>query len=304
MVGRVFFFEWEVILMQWIQQHIGMIGVQLASLCSEFGEEIVMIAILGFLYWGYDKAYGKYVGINMLMALICTVQLKSIFLRRRPYLNHEGINCLKPVSKEADVTNLSAQGYSFPSGHSTNAAAAYGSLAAYKKKKSLWIAAIVMILLVGCSRVVVGMHYPTDVLGGWLTGGLAVAVGTVLQKKIKDQRLIYLLLILAGLPGMFFCRTEEYFTCYGIMIGAFAGFLFEEKYVNFKETEKWQTRILRILGGMVIFLGLGVVLKLPFSKEFLESGTFAAYLVRLCRYAVITFVDIGVYPMIFKKHEA
>ena len=47
---------------------------------------------------------------------------------------------------------------------------------------------------------------------------------------------------------------------------------------------------------------------MPFSPEFLESASFAAYLVRALRYAVILFVDIALYPLLFdrigKKKEA
>lgn len=301
MDGNVFFFEWEVTLLQWIQQHTSSVFLtQAASICTEFGEEIVLIGILGFLYWGYKKEYGRYIGINILTALIWATQLKSIFLRCRPYLCHEGIECRKPFSTEADITNLSAQGYSFPSGHSTNAVAAYGSLAAYKNNSILWVLAVIMTFLIGSSRMVLGMHYPTDVLCGWAVGGISVAVGSIIQKKIKNEKWLYLILILTGLPGMFYCKSEEFFMCYGVMIGAFAGFMFEGRFVKFAETQRWLARIGRVLGGIVIFLILSKVTKFPFSNEFLTSGTYVAYIVRLCRYTVIAFVDIGVYPMIFR----
>ena len=58
--------------------------------------------------------------------------------------------------------------------------------------------------------------------------------------------------------------------------------------------------MLRVLGGVAVFFGLNTLLKLPFSKEFLESGTLAAYLVRTLRYAVVIFVDMGVYPLVFR----
>ena len=45
---------------------------------------------------------------------------------------------------------------------------------------------------------------------------------------------------------------------------------------------------------------MNTVLKLPFSSEFLEAGTFASHLVRTIRYGMIIFVVIGVYPIVFK----
>ena len=47
-------------------------------------------------------------------------------------------------------------------------------------------------------------------------------------------------------------------------------------------------------------LGLNAVLKMPFSKELLEAGDLSAHLIRAVRYAVVVFVLIGVYPMLFK----
>jgi hypothetical protein len=93
-----------------------------------------------------------------------------------------------------------------------------------------------------------------------------------------------------------------------MMIGFFAGNLFEERYVKFQSTRVWWKIILRLAGGVAVYFGLNIVLKLPFSSAFLDSGTLAAYLVRTLRYAIILFVDIAIYPMLFdrigKKKEA
>ena len=68
-------------------------------------------------------------------------------------------------------------GYSFPSGHAMSAVIVYGLLAYLLAREVqsrwrilVWVAAIMMILLVGFSRVYLGVHYPTDVIGGYLAG--------------------------------------------------------------------------------------------------------------------------------------
>lgn len=72
-------------------------------------------------------------------------------------------------------------GFSFPSGHSASAVALYVMLAliagtALRKRARVpvWVAAIVLALMIGLSRVYLGAHYPIDVLAGWLTGGIVV----------------------------------------------------------------------------------------------------------------------------------
>jgi undecaprenyl-diphosphatase len=69
-------------------------------------------------------------------------------------------------------------GYAFPSGHATNASAVYGMLAAllatvttrWNRKVTLWAVAAGLVLLVGLSRIYLGGHWLTDVLGGFTLG--------------------------------------------------------------------------------------------------------------------------------------
>jgi membrane protein DedA with SNARE-associated domain/membrane-associated phospholipid phosphatase len=79
---------------------------------------------------------------------------------------------------------VEALGYAFPSGHSTAAAAGWlaaalvaGSLTrSFPARVSLLAAALVVVALVGVSRVYLGVHAATDVLAGWALGGLWVAL--------------------------------------------------------------------------------------------------------------------------------
>ena len=63
---------------------------------------------------------------------------------------------------------------------------------------------------------------------------------------------------------------------------------------------KNRSRTLVTLIGIVLYLGLNTVLKMPFSKEFLNSGTAASHAVRVARYAFILFVEVALYPACFK----
>ena len=303
LVGNTFFFDWEVSLIVWLQAHMGAFGTTLASFVSAFGEELACVAVIGFLYWCYDKRFGRFVGLNVLVGLVLNPMIKNIFLRRRPYFDNPQIQCLKPVDKSADIYNIAAQEYSFPSGHSTNAVAVYGSLAAYRKNKALSILAVALPLLIGVSRFCLGVHYPTDVLFGWGLGLVILFVVPRLQSRCKNPRLFYGALLLITLPGFFYCKSADYFSGYGMMLGFVLGVEFEQRYVNFENTcSPWRSA-LRVVGGVAVFFGLNTVLKLPFSSDFLNSGTMAAFLVRTVRYALVIFVDMGVYPLLFRVTE-
>lgn len=78
-------------------------------------------------------------------------------------------------------------GLAFPSGHATQATAVFGMLAVvfasvastWRTKVIVWAAAVLMALVVGVSRLYLGAHWLTDVLGGWALGAtwLAVVLG-------------------------------------------------------------------------------------------------------------------------------
>ena len=299
-MGNTFFFQWEVELIQFLQLYMNDLEVKLMSIISMFGEELILILVLGFVYWGYDKKIGIKIGINLMTALLTVPLIKNIVLRRRPYMDNPGIECLKLIDKDADPMDITAQEFSFPSGHSANSAVATGSLAHFFKKRIFRILAVIIPLLVGISRFALGVHYPTDVMCGWLVGYCAAFLVPVLEKKFKNPRTLYFIIFGIGCLGLFYCRTNDYFMGLGMMLGLLLGNLFEEKYVNFEKPKNLLFAGLRVVGGIAIFFGLNTVLKMPFSEELLSSASAAQFGIRFARYALIVFIEIGVYPMLFK----
>ena len=303
LTGNTFFFPWEVSLMEWLQNTLGGSAAGVVSFLSAFGEEIVMILVMGVLYWWYDKKTGKNVGLNILTAMVWNTQIKNLFIRRRPYMDHEGVKILRIVEPAADPMDIAAQGYSFPSGHSTNGASAFAGLGVELRKKWMTVLAVLLPLLIGFSRIFVGAHYPTDVLGGWALGLLAVLAVTLLRRKVKNEYAVYGILLATALPGLFFCRSEDYFTALGLMIGFIAGCLFEERKTRFENTRSFLFGALRIAGGFAVYFGLNLALKKLFSAAFPGAGETAGLYLRALRYAVIAFIEFGVYPMLFRPFE-
>ncbi len=297
--GSMFYFDWEPAFMVWLQTALGPFAEKVCPVLSMLGEEYVMIAVFAVFYLWLNKEAGRFIGTNFVSCLVWNPFIKNIFLRFRPYMVHDGIQCLKPVDPDAPLNDFTAQGYSFPSGHSCNAASMYGGVAAFFRKWWLYLLAAVLILLVGFSRVAVGVHYPTDVLAGWALGFLIILIVSGLQKLIKKKWLLFLILTLATLPGWFFCASNDFYTGFGIQTGFFLGMLFDDRWVRFKDTRNVIYGILRVLGGMGIYLGLGALLKLPFPKEIREANDFVSHLIRAGRYAVTTFTVSGLYPMLF-----
>jgi undecaprenyl-diphosphatase len=80
-----------------------------------------------------------------------------------------------------------APGFSFPSGHTLNGTVTYGLIAllVWRSDLPLWVRRVVavalgvLVFLIGLSRIALGVHYPSDVVGGWLGGLTVVAVVAV-----------------------------------------------------------------------------------------------------------------------------
>ena len=104
-----------------------------------------------------------FIAVTIAMGAVIDTRLKLLFGRPRPAV----------VPHLVEVTSAS-----FPSGHAMNSAVACLTLAALlitgtpDRRTRVYIAgaAVVLTLLIGVSRVYLGVHYPTDVIGGWMAG--------------------------------------------------------------------------------------------------------------------------------------
>lgn len=129
---------------------------------------IVLIGLGGMAYAGLNQvprlgvAFGSALFVYALGGL-----LKEFIHRTRPDTVY--------------VTAMKFKSYSFPSAHALGSLLVFGMLA-YLARQHLpapWDMVVpvmlgVLIFLIGVSRVYLGAHYPTDVLGGWILGGLAL----------------------------------------------------------------------------------------------------------------------------------
>lgn len=144
------------------------------------------------------------------------------------------------------------------------------------------------------------MHYPTDVIVGWLMGILVVFLVPFLKKKIKNRWVFYALLVLVTVPGWFYCRSADYFSGFGLLVGFILATEFEDRFVKFENTRNVLRWILRIALGIGLYFGFNSLFKVMFNGDFINSGTLLALAVRSIRYCVTTFVIIGVYPLMFR----
>jgi undecaprenyl-diphosphatase len=152
----------------------------LTSLGSPVVLTLVTIAAVGYLLLEGKRQTAMFVTLAVAGGAVMETLLKLGFARPRPEL----------VSHLVDVNS-----FSFPSGHATMATITYLTLGVLlarvqerrRMKLYLLAVAIFVALLVGISRVYLGVHWPTDVLAGWCVGAAwALAcwlVATWLQRR-------------------------------------------------------------------------------------------------------------------------
>ena len=300
-MGRTFYFDWELSLMEWLQSFESKVLNILAQFFSMFGEELLLIAVLGFIYWCFDKEKGKRVAMAFLAAFAWSSLVKGAALRRRPYADHDSIRCLRPPHPEGDLADPKVQGFSCPSMHASMSVSIFGSIGTMAKSKPVRAVCALLPVFVGVSRLYVGVHYPTDVLLGWLLGLAAMLIVSLLFSRIRNRKIVYGAFVLSVLPGLFYCRDVEYFSALGLVVGFSAAFLFEDRFVNFENTRSPVKSIIRLVGGAAVFFAVSSLIKLPFPKDMRESASAAAFALRSVRYAVSVFCAMALYPMLFKK---
>ncbi len=113
----------------------------------------------------------------VLLADMIGQDLKMLFDRRRPYFTLEGVQL---PSGGGD-----SKSPSFPSNHAVNTMAG-AVVVAWHFRKKLWLAipSFVFPAMVGLSRVYMGVHYPSDVLGGFLLGALVASAVIAVRERV------------------------------------------------------------------------------------------------------------------------
>jgi len=157
------------------------IGRDLTALGGVAVLTLLTVAVVGYLLLVRKPRAAAFVAVAVSGAALLSLALKGMFERPRPDL----------VPHLSYVTSSS-----FPSGHSMLSASVYLTLGALlaRQEESLLLKAYFLLVgisitfLVGLSRVYVGVHWPTDVLGGWAAGSAWAAGCWLLARRLQRQK--------------------------------------------------------------------------------------------------------------------
>lgn len=152
---------------QWLQSFASPTADAFWGTVTDLMSEDVFLLVIPLFFWCVDAWKGWLFGNLMLLSIIGNEALKAV------------INMPRPTTDEVRVIrDDTVSGSSFPSGHAQFSVTFWGYLAWLAKQPLMWGLALVMALLIGVSRMYLGLHWPVDVLAGYIAGivGLSLAI--------------------------------------------------------------------------------------------------------------------------------
>jgi membrane-associated phospholipid phosphatase len=267
-----------------------------------------IVFVTAILYWCVDKKSGRRILFALTGNVFLNFSIKEVVKAPRP----TGTN---PIWTET------ATGYSFPSGHTQNATTFWISL--MDSIKSLYILGIIMILGVGISRMYLGVHFPIDVIFGWIFGLIFTLALLKIFDRIDNNKSYGLFIILLIIFGVitFLQNNIDCVKMFGLFSGFILGYIIEDKFIEFKtssdikgrinfgrksraftQKHKLKINISRFLIGIIslglVYFGLDYISNLMIENINVEKFIFV---LEYIRYVIIVFYAVAVVPALFKK---
>jgi membrane-associated phospholipid phosphatase len=265
------------------------------TIVTQMGGEIFLISILLIGFWTYRKREAMTITFILMASILTNYWLKYVIGSPRP-----------PITFW--YGDVEAVNYGTPSGHAQNAGTLYSWIAAKVKTWWMILGSAILIIIIGISRVYLGVHFLGDVLLGWVIGILFGLVAFYFEDQITDfasgikSNYWYLLLFIIGFGLVLMSSILPYppgdnFGAYGgLTMGVAVAFPLEKRYVGFstesQNLQRWRL-ILRVGIGLVLVIAIMVGLSpiLPTDEIWLRA---------ICYFSVV-LTGVLVWPFIFTR---
>ncbi len=269
--------DWGIQVILWFQQFSPALDLPFKAL-TFLGDETFYLIFMPLFYWCIDRHSGARLFILLLFSYYINAIAKVMADQPRPFHYDQRVRAV-----------VHAGGGGMPSGHTQNAVVIWGFLAARSGKTIAWLTAGFLMIGIPLSRVYLGVHFPTDLFGGYLLGGLILVLFLWLspraelwlaKKSFAWQLGISffgpLILILLNPTG-----NKDILSMTSVLSGICVGFVLERRFVGFSCESIWWKRVIRYLLGVAVLFSLWGGLKVAFS------GLEPAALFRFIRYALV-----------------
>ena len=272
---------------------------------TELGGETAFLVLALIFFWCVDKRRGYYIMAVGFVGTIANQFLKLWFRIPRPWVRDESFTAVEAAKGDAG-------GYSFPSGHTQTSVGTFGSIAASAKNRIVQVICITLAVLVGFSRMYLGVHTPADVLvGAVMALVLVLIVKPVVYRGGHKGMKILIAVMLAMAVGMlvyvewnpagfaaddvnYLSGLKNAYTMLGCLIGVAVVYFVDYRFLKFETDAIWWAQIIKAV------LGLGVVLAVKEGLRAPLEALIPVYPARAVRYFLIVIAAGIVWPATFK----
>ncbi len=253
------------------------------------------VGLFPVLYWVADRQLIRMVGSLFLLNIWLNAALKIWFWYPRP----------EPRGVRVIWVGLGGTDLGFPSSHAQGMAALWALLAWEVPVPWLLAGVAVVVILVGVSRLYLGVHWPQDVVGGWMIGLLVGWGGGLvfqwvspilgaadLWLRVAAGALVPVLMLLAAhrLSASFDFEPSALVAVAGALGGFWPGTALEEAYLHFNPVGPASWQLQKLAAGLLIMLATRAVL-----KAMLPRGVVWLY----ARYVGLALAATIVSPLLF-----
>jgi len=272
------------------------------------GESLVYFGMLLLLYYLWDKKRTFRLMSLVITSTVVNTSTKAIFRLERP-----------PEYKHFSLIDEKSSG--LPSGHAQNSTIFWGTLGIFLKKIMI-VFSILMPLLMGFSRIYLGVHWFTDVIMGYGIGFIVLALyiflGEYIENFLNEKSAIIKILVSISVPAIFavlvifllYNRVEndielisEALKLIVLLATLSISYTIEGKLFNFSnEIDKWWKYLVRILIGAatfgIFYFGVSLLFDLAINAV---AWVGIELTLDLIRYAMLGFAFLLLAPWIMMK---
>lgn len=244
---------------------------------SFLGGEQFYLILFPALLWCVDRRLGIWLGLLFLFSVYVNSLAKIGFAHPRPFE-------LAPSLQIGE-----AEGPGLPSGHAQAAAVIWGGLALHVGRSWMWAAAALLAGAIGFSRIYLGVHFPTDVVGGWIIGIVLLivwwAASSRAAARVRAWPAAWRIACAAAVPAVLALvfRDDSAVSAMGAAAGVGVGYVLGAHHLDAGVHGPWWQRAARfVVGGAVLallYVSSGLLLR--------PDGEMAAVVARFLRYGAL-----------------
>jgi membrane-associated phospholipid phosphatase len=252
--------NWGIEVVLWFQQFSPALDLPFKAL-TFMGDEAFYLLLMPLVYWSIDRRTGAGLFILLLFSAYLNAVAKVIADQPRPF-NYDPR--VRPLGH--------AGGGGLPSGHTQNAVVIWGYLAGRYHKTIGWLIAGFLVIGIPLSRIYLGLHFPTDLFGGYLLGALILIlylwIAPRLEKRLAQIGFAWQLVLSLVLPIILIFMNPAgdlyVLSMIAVLMGVSAGFVLERRFVRFSSRGSLWKRTTRYFLGVGVLFGLWGGLRIAF----------------------------------------